>query len=186
MKKENPLTIWSFPYNKRYYLIHPWKLAKDIYWNIRNFWHRGRFGYAYVDVWNFCNWYPRVGAEALRYLALHKHGWPACKPWKTSEEWTEYLNYLANRLQRCADSQDILFGEERNEYHDAYEASITKAYREEKGKDGLIHSHYDFTPEDDEIRKKYWERDAEIRKADHQYIIDTYKMLADDLERLWD
>ena len=34
------------------------------------------------------------------------------------EEWREYLEYLANRLQRCADSQDILFGQEHNEYEE--------------------------------------------------------------------
>ena len=184
--KKNPLTVWTFSYKKSYYLTHPWKWFKDLYWNIRNFWHRGRYGYAYVDVWNFCDWYPRVAAEALRYLAKHGSGYPGVKPWETPEEWSNYLNYLANRLQRCADAQDILFGEERNEYKEEYDKTFTRAFIEEKDENGLIHAHYDFTPEDKELHKKYWEREKELDKADHEYDKETWRWLAEDLGHFWD
>lgn len=186
-RKKNPLTMWSFPYRKRYYLTHPWKIVKDIYWNIRNFWHRGRFGFAYVDVWNFCNWYPRVGAEALRYLALHSHGYPGHSPWETPEKWREYLNYLANRLQRCADSQDICFGEERNEYKNEFDEIMRRTRQIKEDKDGnTIIAHIEFTPEEKELNKKYWAREEEIRKADEAYNIETYRWIGEDIGRLWD
>lgn len=184
--KKNPLSVWTFPYNTKYYLTHPWKIVKDIYWNVRNFWHRGRFGYTYTDVWNFCDWYPRVAAEALRYLALHNHAYPGVQPWPTMEEWRKYLNYLADRLQRCADSQDILFGEERNEYAEEWEKITTCALKEEKGADGLIHAHYEFSPEAKELREKYYAREKEIREADQAYIEETYKWIGQDLGRFWD
>ena len=184
--KKNPLSLWTFSYNKSYYLIHPWRWIRDIYWNIKNFWHRGKYGYAYVDVWNFCDWYPRVAAEALRYLALHNNGYPATRPWTTMEEWREYLNYLANRLQRCADSQDILFGEERNEYKEEFDEIMKKTRESIYTDDGSTIIPYEFTPEQEEIRKKYIKRAEEITEADQAYIVETFKWLAEDLRRIWD
>ena len=184
--KKNPLSLWTFSYNKSYYLIHPWRWIRDIYWNIKNFWHRGKYGYAYVDVWNFCDWYPRVAAEALRYLALHNNGYPATRPWTTMEEWREYLNYLANRLQRCADSQDILFGEERNEYKEEFDKIMKKTRESIYTDDGSTIIPYEFTPEQEEIRKKYIKRAEEITEADQAYIVETFKWLAEDLRRIWD
>ena len=184
--KSNPLSVWTFPYRKSYYLTHPWKWFKDIYWNIRNFWHRGRYGYAYIDVWNFCDWYPRVAAEALRYLAKHNSGYPGTKPWETIEEWREYLNYLANRLERCADSQDICFGEERNEYKDPLDKIMTETYHRKDNEDGTVSTWHEFNDEQEEIRKKYWEREKEIRDADQAYNEKTFQWLGEDLPRIWD
>ena len=186
MSKQNPLSVWSYPYKKTYYLTHPWKWMKDLYWNMRNFIHRGRYGYAYVDVWNFCDWYPRVGAEALRYLARHNSGYPGTKPWNTMEEWREYLEYLANRLQRCADSQDILFGQERNEYQEELDEIMKKRLVITHNDDGSVTHSHTLTPEEEEIRKKYWAREKEIRDADQTYIEETYKWLAEDLGHMWD
>ena len=184
--KENKLSVFTYPYRKTYYLTHPWKLFKDIYWNIRNFIHRGRYGYAYVDVWNFCDWYPQVAAEALRYLAAHNSGYPDVYPWTTMEEWREYLNYLANRLERCARSQDILFGDERNEYKDELDEIMEKRRERTENPDGSVTISHTLTPAEEQIRKKYWEREKEIRDADYQYNLETYRWLAEDLGYLWD
>ena len=184
--KQNKLSLWDFPYRKSYYLTRPWKWFKDLYWNIRNFWHRGRYGYAYVDVWNFCDWYPRVGAEALRYLAKNGSGYPGVEPWDTPEKWREYLEYLANRLERCANSQDILFGEDRNEYKNALDEIMEQTYRRKENADGTISTWHELTPEQEEIRKKYWEREREIRDADNAYNVETYKWIGEDIGRLWD
>ena len=183
---KNKLSVMSFPYRKMHYLTHPWKWFKDIYWNIRNFWHRGRYGYAYVDVWNFCDWYPRVGAAALRYLAANNRGYPATKPWNTMKEWREYLNYLANRLERCADSTDILFGVERNEYKDELDAIMEKRRIVTNNADGSTTHSWELTPEEEEIRKKYWEREKEIRDADAAYIVETFRWVGEDLQHFWD
>lgn len=184
--KQNKLSLWDFSYRKSYYLTHPWKWFKDLYWNIRNFWHRGRYGYAYVDVWGFCEWYPRVGAAALRYLAKNKSSYPGTKPWYTPEEWTKYLEYMANRLDRCADSQDILFGVDRNEYKDKLNEIMCETRKITYNDDGTVTHSFDLTPEQEVIRKKYWEREKEIREADQQYIEETYKWLAEDLGHFWD
>lgn len=187
MKKKNPLTLWDFPYRKTYYLTHPHKWFHDLYWNIRNFWHRGRYGYAYVDVWNFCDWYPRVAAEALRYLAKHGWGYPSIDPWQTPKLWEDYLERLANELQRCADSQDTCFGEDRNEYKKEYDKLFHGLTRHKKdNEDGSVSTWIDETEEYKEIRDKYFARQQEIMKADDEYRISVYKQLGEVLPRIWD
>ena len=186
MKKSNPLSVWTFSYRKSYYLTHPWKWFRDLYWNARNFWHRGRYGYAYTDVWGFCEWYPRVGAEALRYLAKHNNGYPATEQWKTMKEWREYLEYLANRLQRCADSMNICFGEERNEYKDKLDEIMRETYHRRENDDGTVSTWHKLNNEQEEIRKKYWEREKEIRDADDAYNKETWRWLGEDLGHFWD
>lgn len=187
MSKKNPLSVWSYPYKKTYYLTHPWKWWYDTYWNIRNWIHRANTGFAYIDCWNFCEYYPRVGAAALRYLAKHNSGYPGVYPWTTPSEWKAYLLYLARRLERCADSQDICFGEERNEYSEAFhEMHKSLPYHEEELPNGCIRTWRDETPEFRELRDKYWKREEEIRKVDQEYIEETYKWIGQDLSRLWD
>lgn len=102
------------------------------------------------------------------------------------KEWREYLEYLANRLQRCADSQDILFGEDRNEYKDELNEIMKRREKRVENADGSITVSHTLTPEEEEIRKKYWEREAEIRNADNAYIRETYAMMSKNLSHFWD
>ena len=169
MRKKNPLTVWTFPYRKSYYLLRPWKWFKDLYWNFRNFVHRGRYGYAYVDVWNFCDWYPRVAAEALRYLAHHSSGYPGVEPWETPDKWKRYLLEFAEELQTCADAQDIDFNNSMNEYWKIAEPMFM-------GK----------VEKDQEVIDKYWEREHELDKQNADCIVEVYEQLGKNLSRLWD
>lgn len=102
------------------------------------------------------------------------------------EEWREYLEYLANRLQRCADSQDILFGQERNEYQEELDNIMRETRKIKYNADDSVTESHPLSEEQEEIRKKYWEREKEIRDADQAYIEETYKWLAEDLGHLWD
>lgn len=118
-KRKNPLSLWSFSYRKTYYLSHPWKWFHNIYSNIRNFIHRGRYGFAYVDAWNFCDWWAMVGAEALRYMRDHGCGYPGFDQWDTPEKWKAYLTEMADNLQWSAASVDPLYdtlNKTRNQY----------------------------------------------------------------------
>ena len=186
-KKQNPLSVWTFSYRKSYYLTHPWKWIKDAYWNVRNFLHRGRYGYAYVDVWNLGDWAPRVIAEALRYLAKHHCGYPAYVPYETPEKWTEHLEYLANQFQRCADFMD---GEcetdERNEYKDAFYEMCERTHREYKDENGNIVWTSERTPEDNELKDKYFNRCEELAKVDAQYAREVFGFFGEHLGRYWD
>ena len=102
------------------------------------------------------------------------------------KEWREYLEYMANRLERCANSMDICFGEERNEYKDELDEIMNKRLVVTHNDDGSVTHSHTLTPEEEEIRKKYWAREKEIRDADHEYNKATYKWLAEDLGHFWD
>ena len=182
-RKKNPLSLWSFPYRPLHYITHPWKLIQSITQNVKNMYHRMKYGFAYVDVWNFLDWYPRVGAAALEYLALHNCGHPHDY---TEEEWHEYLLYMSKRLTRCADSFDICFGEDRNEYKEDFEEMMKRTRRITKEKTGTVISHVEFTPEEQKLRDNYFRRCKEIEEADQKYREDTYRWIGEDLGRMWD
>ena len=94
---------------------------------------------------------------------------------------------MSKRLTRCADSMDICFGEERNEYAEEFhEAFRNLAHHRKENEDGSITTWYDETPEFIALRDKYFAREKEIAKVDQEYIEDTYKWLAEDLSRMWD
>ena len=114
-KGKNDLRISMLSYRKSYYFRHPIRFIRDIYWGIRNFIHRGRYGYSYTDAWNWFNWWPVAGAEALRYMAENGCAYPGCEPWETPEKWKAYLLDLADRLEWCAKSQDDGFVNEEEE-----------------------------------------------------------------------
>jgi hypothetical protein len=138
-----------------------------------------QYGFTAMDAWNFCEWYPRVGAYALKYLALHNTCYPS--GW-TYEEWNKYLNYLAKRLERCVASQQIDFERDRNEYANEFDFVLEKKRIHTGGCTKIL----ELTPEEEELRQKYFAREREIHDADIAYDIETYKWLAEDLRRMWD
>lgn len=56
MKKKNKLSLFRLDRKASYYICHPWKFFHELWWDVRNFFHRGRYGYAYTDVWGFYHW----------------------------------------------------------------------------------------------------------------------------------
>lgn len=166
--KKNELSVWIFSYRKKYYITHPWKLIHEFYWNFRNFWHRGRYGFAYVDVWSWCDWWPKVGAAALRHLAAHNNGYPAYGPWDTPEKWHEYLMELATKLDTAAASTDFGFTDNENEYAEAFH----KQFRNKEN--------------DNNLNKKYFQRGNEIAEKYDYWRGELFKEIGENLPRFWD
>lgn len=182
MKQDNHFKTWSFPFRKRYYLKHPIKWVKEAYWNIRNFIHRGKYGYAYTDVWNWFNWWPRVGAEALKYLKEHGSCCPGYTPFETKEKWDNYLNDMAEKLIWCAESCECVNDhEDRNElYQQSEEVRVRSWQQTENG------CKFNITPEDQKILDQYWSREYELDEEDTQKRIEIFTELAKNLSRFWD
>jgi hypothetical protein len=51
--------------------------------------------------------------------------------------------------------------------------------------DGSITIKHELTPEEEDIRKRYFAREKEIHDADQAYIEDTYRFVGEDLTRIW-
>lgn len=174
----NKLKLWTFSGSTSYYLTHPWKWIKDAYWNIRNFIHRGRYGYAYSDVWEWFVWWPTVGAEALRYLRDHGCGYPGIDQWDTPEKWADYLTNLADKLEWCTNDDT----DEENEFKDEFKRMYEM--RRIVTDDGF--TFMEMTDEDKKIRDKYFARSFEIEEEHTQKRIEIFEELGKVLPRLWD
>lgn len=96
--KEKTMPLYWFSYSKRYYLTHPWKWFHDIYVGIKNFWHRGRTGWAWVDLWNTDDYIGQLLPNMLKELATRSHGWPESEEHPTFEDWQLELRIMAKLL----------------------------------------------------------------------------------------
>ena len=177
-KNNNPLKIRIRSCRTSYYLTHPWKYIHDIYWSIRNFFHRGRYGFAYSDVWNWYAWWTTVGAEALRYMAEHGSGYPGVEPWETPDKWSRYLNSIACNLDWARDTCDIC-PEHHNHQNEFYPE--VKEIRTRTNVDRIK-----MTPQDADIVKKYWDREEELSKADSDQCAKIFAEIGRNLGRFWD
>lgn len=181
MKNKN--SVWTLSSSKRYYLTHPWMLFYDIYWNFRNFIHRGRYGFAYVDAWNWNNWWMSVGAEALRYMADKGSAYPGVEPYDTPEKWNKHLHELADQLDWCSESME--WDDSQNEYNQQMKEIIKRCNRTEE-RDGLTTTWLEMTDEDQKIRDKYFEREKEIEKENENKRIEILSKVGKDLGFYWD
>jgi hypothetical protein len=175
-KKQNPLRLNSFSYKPTYYLMHPWKWFRDLYWHIRNFIHRGRYGFAYTDVWNWYIWWPTVGAEALRYMAEHASAYPGQIPWSTPGKWKNYLLTMASKLEWAAsDKSDFLSDahDKRNEYFGEYKKIKTDNPGE-------------ISDEQRQIIDQYWAREHDLELEDEIKRIEIFSEIGKNLPRFWD
>jgi len=72
------------------------KLPYDIYREIRAFIHRGRYGYAPCDLWNFDSYLDDIIANGLRDFNKQNHSYPMGD---TSEEWGSFLMDVARAIE---------------------------------------------------------------------------------------
>ena len=168
---KNEMSLFRLGYGPLYYVKKPWKFFKEIYWNVRNFIHRGRFGFAYADVWCMDEYLLELIPLMLRYLGEHSCGYPGTPPYETPEKYKLFLFQLAEKFEHCQED-----GEWRNEYYEAYEKAIEAQIKENR----------EATEEEKEIQNKYFERSRSASKENDQAIIEAYKELAENHQILWD
>lgn len=180
--KEKPITICLFSYRPSYYLTHPHLFIKDLWIGAKNLWHRARYGFAYIDVWNMCDYIPELMGNMCEYLAEYHSAYP--NGW-TPQEWEEHLRYMSMRFRRHGiHMRDT---DERNEFQKAFNemcARIAQRHVDECG--NVIWSSKEMTEEDKIIKNKYLAREKEIVEADDEYDRETFEMFGKDLNLYWD
>lgn len=187
MKKKNPLSLFELSYRKTYYFTHPVRFVKEIWRDILNFFHRGRYGYSCVDVWGFYYWWATAGAEALRYMAKHHCGYPGTDEYSTPEAWEKHLNELADQLDWCRKSCDLTSHEKSNEYW-----KILNAIYENKRTTGTDDRGFIFTklshltPEEEDVIRRYSEREEELALEDDEKRAAIFEAIGRNLGRYWD
>ena len=74
-----------------YYVCHPWRYLKDLYWDAHGFIQRGRRGYAGYDTWEFCDYLAAIICPVLKRFRERGHGYPSEI---TAEEWDAILTEM--------------------------------------------------------------------------------------------
>ena len=162
------LNVFNWSYSKRYYLTHPWKWFKELWYSIKAAYRRAKYGWCYCDVWNWDDWFCSVVPPMLRHMADHGSAYPGCKPFDTPEKWHDWLHKTADTLERLGYDDWM---EDMNEYSADYIASFEEDWQSEKY---------------EEIRKKYYERCTEINKMRKNVLEDFGKEFFKYFDMIWD
>lgn len=153
------LNVFSWPYRKSYYLIHPWKWFKHLFQNLRAAYRRIKFGWCYTDVWELGYWLLEILPPMFEYLAANGYGFPGDEEFPTYESWQQWLLKIAQDI-RSVQEENV---EKQNEYDEEFH-----------------HTH------NEEIGKKYFQRMIELDKWREEKMVEIFSELARKIPALWD
>ena len=159
-------SIYKFSYSTRYLLLHPWKLFHEIKVNITNAWHRVKYGWCWIDLWNMDTYLLDILPQMLHTLAAKADGYPGREPFETPEKWTEWLNSIADRLENCTEENL----KKQNEYSEEYMKNL------------MNHGLHEST----ELDKKYFAREKELFAGAQKTVQECFTELGKHFYLLWD
>lgn len=168
------LNVFNWPYSKKYYLTHPWKWVGELFRNIRDAYHRARYGWCYMDVWNFSDWFCAVVPPMLYHMSEYSSGYPGVEPFETPEKWSAWLHKMASTIERLGYDEWL---EDNNEYSEAYERTFD---------DDNSHIILSDSPDKEETRKLYYARCKELIPEREKVLKKVFEEWASVFDRLWD
>lgn len=136
-----PISLCVFSYKKSYYLTHPFLFVKDMWIGAKNAWHRMRYGFAWVDLYNMDTYFGQLVPSMLRELAVRSCGTPYDIE---EEEYKAYLMALAHLFEIAnIDKFDEEYEGARTSLLDAHDekfSSVERLYARAKvaAKDDLL------------------------------------------------
>jgi hypothetical protein len=160
------LNVFNWSYSKRYYLTHPWKWFKELWYNIKAAYRRVKYGWCYCDVWNWDDWFCSVVPPMLRHMADHGSAYPGHPPFETPEKWHDWLHEMAHLIETA----DETWQDEHNEYHEEY----------------MEHIMDDWNKEPSELSKNYMKRSQELAKEGEDNVRRALENLGQFFYSLWD
>ena len=168
---KNDMSVFTLGYKKSWYLLHPLKFIKEVYWDCRNFIHRGRYGFGYCDVWGMDQYLIKVIPKMLRYLAKHGNCYPGSEPFDTPEKYDAWLIKLATDFEKC-NIEDL---DAHNEFAEDYYKVLKRRMSKKE----------ELTVKEKILEKKYLNRNLQLQEQNKDNIIKAYKELAENHEVLW-
>ena len=154
------MSVWQWPYTKRYYLTHPWKWVKHFFTNCRDAYRRMRYGWTYSDVWNWDDWFLTIVPDMFKHLAHYSMAYPGADPFSTPDEWQAWLLKVANLIEQSSEE----WCNENNEYYEPFMNNFS----------------------DEENRKKYFARQEELTNICHSNISEALTEIATHFYKIWD
>ena len=173
--KEN--CAWNFPCPTRYYLTHPLRWCKHLKTNIRDCYHRIKYGFCPNDVWDWDVWFIYVVPKMFRYLAEHGMAYPGREPFTTPEKWHDWLNETADLIE----SGDEDWQNKHNEYYEDWVNYLFGDRKKMKVED------LNLTPrERTDLDKNYLARSNELAEQGERNIQIALGRIAEHFFELWD
>lgn len=183
MDNKGTWSVWKMPYSKRYYITHPWKWFKDAAGNIRDAYRRARYGWTYVDCWNWNTWFLQVTPPMLRHMADFGSAYPGVPPFDGehgSDRWHEWLHEVADLLETGREE----WQEEHNEYYEEYMEHLMDNWEKPtKDEKGFYHHK---APEFTDIDKKYFARAKELMDEGEKNVARALGMIGEHFPAIWD
>ena len=170
-------SVFSFPYSKKYYLLHPWKWVQTFFRNFTYAYRRAVYGWTWSDCYELYDWLLTILSQMFRHLAEYSKSYPGRVPFETPEKWEDWLNSIADVLEVCQD-------EPVNKYTEEFDAALDIQYKQkhEKNYSGPTISDEDLNL----ISQLYLEQDKENQCQQEILIKDVFNQIAEHFFDLWD
>lgn len=180
MKYSDDYSVLRLPCSKRYYLTHPWKWIIDVKDNIRDAYRRAKYGWTWLDCWNFDYWFLAIAPDMLRHLAAKGCAYPGTEPFETPEKWHAWLEEMAHLLETGRED----WQDEHNEYYKEYMDHIMDDWEPPtKDENGFYH----YKPkEQTELQKKYFARAAELAAEGKANVEKALQEISKNYFYIWD
>lgn len=136
---------------------------RNIPTNIKNFYQRGKRGYADCDVWDIRFWFTKTLIPMLEKLRKERYGYP-CN--MSSKQWDMELERMIYYFKESTDE----FCSEKNEYEEEWYNSLWSAQKNE----------------DKEIRDKWLKREDAIVKYKENMKNKGLELFSKHYYDLWD
>lgn len=108
----------NYPYAKRYYLTHPWKIVSQTFRNIKFAWQRITKGYCEYDYWDIDCYLLKLLPELFDDFRRNLHGYPYSF---TEEEWDNFLlKEVIEPLRNARDDQKVEINEFEGKVYDYF------------------------------------------------------------------
>ena len=180
---KSKLSVWQWPYSKGYYLLRPWKWFKQLWLNIGDAHDRATKGYCRTDWYEFNEWFVLVAPQMLRDIADKGCAYPGHEPFDTAERWHAWLHKVADDLSKCSSDWAETHG--MNQYEKKFYQIAEKLANKQRQENGIT-SWNDLSDEENMIKKKYFDRWAEINDERKELTKNVLGQLAEHWDDLWD
>lgn len=172
MSKENDLftvgySPWRYPANWTRNIRHFFRTFKLMYERIRK-------GYCEWDLWDFDHYLETVLINGLKEFCVETQGYPGNNEFPTFESWENYIKEIITLLEHSQEDDEN--GYYVNEYLEEFEKLPWDLFNNKLP---------EYTPEEKEIRNKFFEREKEIAALRNEDRDKALQMLTHIWGHLW-
>lgn len=138
-------------YNKKYCILHPWKVIMHKCRDIKCAWQRATKGYCFRDVWAIDEWFVNVFPEMIEELIEVHHGYPGEL---TDEEWINILKKMSKSFRNADDDKTEFHNPYEEEYLNTLDFDVETCELTCTADEELEKNYYDFEKQKEEFMRK--------------------------------